>query len=145
MNENLELLEYLYQNSEMGVNTMTKLIQELNGKDNKIKKLVEEQLKEYEKFYKETKELIKKHKLEPKGTGIMAQMMADMGIKKEVKADNSDSAIAKMIIEGATMGIVEVESKIKNYKDSVKPDILNLAKKYKSALDNQVEQLKEFL
>ena len=145
MDENLELLEYLYKNSEMGVNTMTKLIQELNGKDNKIKKLVEKQLKEYEGFYKDTKDIIKKYKLEPKGNGMMSKMMADMGIKKEVDSDNSDSAIAKMIIEGATMGIVEIESKIKNYKSSVKPDILELAKKYKHVLDNQVDELKKYL
>ena len=145
MNENIELLEYLYQNSNMGVKSMTKLLQELNGKDNKIKKLVEEQLKEYEKFYKETKELIKKYKAEPKDTSIIAQMMADLGIKKEVKSDNSDSAIAKMIIEGATMGVVEVQGKIKNYEKSAKKDIIDLAKKYENALNKQIEELKVFL
>ena len=39
MNENLELMEYLYQNSEMGVHTLTTLLKELNDKENKIKKL----------------------------------------------------------------------------------------------------------
>lgn len=145
MNENLELMEYLYQNSEMGVHTLTTLLKELNDKENKIKKLIEEQLKEYEKFQKESEKIIKKHKLEPKETSIMAKMGSNMGIKKEVKCDNSDASIAHMVIEGVTMGLVEIESKIKNYKAEVDNDILKLAEEYKSALDKQIKDLKEYL
>ena len=36
MNENLELLEYLYKNSEMGASTLTKMLDELQDKENKI-------------------------------------------------------------------------------------------------------------
>ena len=38
MNENNELLEYIYQTAEMGVFSTTKLIEDINGKENKIKK-----------------------------------------------------------------------------------------------------------
>ena len=38
MNENNELLTYIYQNAKMGVKSCTNLINLLNGKDNKIKK-----------------------------------------------------------------------------------------------------------
>lgn len=145
MNENLELMEYLYQNSEMGVHTLTKLLKELNDKENKIKKLVEEQLKEYEKFLKESKAIIKKYKLEPEGVSFMAKMGSDMGIKKEVKCDNSDASIAHMIIEGVTMGLVDIETKIKNYDGIVENDILKLAENYKKALEKQLEDLKEYL
>ena len=37
MDENLELLEYIYKNAEMGVYSSEKLIQDINGKENKIK------------------------------------------------------------------------------------------------------------
>lgn len=145
MNENLELVEYVYKNSEMGVHSLTKLLDELNDKENKIKKLIEEQLKEQEKFQKESEKLIKKHKLDAKDSGFMAKMMSDMGIKKEVDSDNSDAAIAHMVIEGLTMGLVDIETKINNYKDSVDKDILNLAKNYKSALEKEIKDLKEYL
>ena len=42
MDENLELLEYIYKDSDMSVITLEKLLQELNDKDNKIKKKTEE-------------------------------------------------------------------------------------------------------
>ncbi len=50
MDENLELLEYIYKDSDMSVITLEKLLQELNDKDNKIKKKTEEILKSYEFF-----------------------------------------------------------------------------------------------
>ena len=42
MNENNELLMYIYQNANMGVKNCTNLIRILQGKDNKIKKIVED-------------------------------------------------------------------------------------------------------
>ena len=100
MNENLELLECIYQNADMGVKSLTNLLNDIKKKDNKIKILVSEEIKGYEKFLKESNKLLKKYKVEPKTKGIMTQMMAHIGIKREVKSDNSDSAIAEMIIEG---------------------------------------------
>ena len=41
MDENVELLEYIYQNAEMGVYTLTKLLENLNGRENKIIKVAE--------------------------------------------------------------------------------------------------------
>ena len=47
MDENLELLEYIYKNAEMGSYSCNQLIQDINGKENKIKKPLEGILKGY--------------------------------------------------------------------------------------------------
>ena len=52
MNENEELLEYIYQTADMGTKSLTDLLNDINDKDNKIKKLISEQLKGYEKYLK---------------------------------------------------------------------------------------------
>ena len=145
MNENLELLEYIYQNSEMGVFTLTKLLQQLNGKENKIKKVVEEELKGYEVYLKDSKKLIKKSKVDAKANGIMQKMGASMGIKKEVKVDNSDAAMAHMLVEGITMGVVDMKTKIKNYKDSVDKDVLRLAERFLKFQEDEIEILNAYL
>ena len=87
MDENLELLEYIYQTADMGTKSLNNLLNDIKDKDNKIKKIVSEQLKGYEKYLKEAKELLKKHDTKPKGKGIMADIMSKMGIKKEIKED----------------------------------------------------------
>lgn len=145
MDENLELLEYIYKNAEMGAFSLTTLIDLLNGKENKIKKTVEEEIKGYEKYLKESKKLIEKHKYELKETGMMAKMGATMGIKKETKCDNSDAAIAHMIIEGLTMGVVDISSKINNYKESADKKIIKLAEDFLKFQEDEIEKLKSFL
>ncbi len=145
MDENLELLEYIYKNAEMGVFTMTELLKDLKEKENKIKPVVEKELKEYEHFLKQSKKYLKKYDAPLNKNGMMAKMMSSMGIKKETTTDNSDAAIAHMIIEGTTMGIVDIESKIKNYKDTADSKVLNLAKNFLKALECQIEELKKYL
>ena len=145
MNEDLELLEYLYQNIDMSLSSLKALLKNLKDKENKIKKIIDNEIKEYEKFYKEVEKIIKKSKLEPKKEGTLKKMMANMGVKKEIRMDNSDSAIAHMFTEGITMGIVDISTKIKNYKNEVDSKILNIAKKYLKYQQDEIEKLKEFM
>lgn len=145
MDENIELLEYIYKNSEMCTYTLKKLLNDLGNRENKIKKLIDDEIKEYEKYLKECKKIIKKNNYELKENSLMAKMGSSMGIKKEVRKDNSDAAIAHMITEGITMGIVDIESKIKNYKDSVDKKIYKLAKDYLDYHQKEIEKLKEYM
>lgn len=64
MNENMELLNFVYENAEMGVHSLNNLSDILRNKDNKIKGLIEDELKEYNKFLKESEKLLKKNKIE---------------------------------------------------------------------------------
>ena len=91
MDENLELLQYIYKNSEIGVISCTNLIKELNNKDNKIKKVVEGILKGYENYLKKSKQLIKKDKYPENSNSIITKMGNYMGIKMEVKKDLTSS------------------------------------------------------
>ena len=145
MDENIELLEYIYKNSEMCTYTLKKLLNDLGNRENKIKKLIDDEIKEYEKYLKECKKIIKKNNYELKENSLMAKMGSSMGIKKEVRKDKSDAAIAHMITEGITMGIVDIESKIKNYKDSVDKKIYKLAKDYLDYHQKEIEKLKEYM
>lgn len=145
MNENLELLECIYQNADMGAKSLTNLLKSLKEKDNKIKALVSEEVKGYEKFVKESEKLLKKNKINPKGKGLVAETMSKMGIKKEVKNDNSDSALAEMIIEGFTMGNLELNKLITNYEKVAHKKYLKLAKELVEFGENEIKKLKEYI
>ena len=145
MDTNLEMLEYMHKNASMGVFTLTSLLNELNGKENKIKKVVQDELTTYKKFVKNIEKLYKKGKYTKSKISLMSKMMSSMGIKKEVINDNSDAAIAHMLTEGITMGIVDISSKIKNFDGNVDKDIMKLAKKYLEYQQKEVEVLKEYM
>lgn len=145
MKDKNELLEYIYQTTEMGKKGLVNLLEALKDKDNKIKKTIEQQLDEYEKYKKEAEDLLKENKVKPKSNGIMAKMMNKMGVNMNVMMDNSDSKIAEIIIQGLTMGIVEMEKKIKEYEDEVEKDILKLAKALLKFQEKSIEEMKEYL
>lgn len=145
MNENNELLEYIYQNSEMAKFTLEKLLNELKGKDNKIIKDVEDVLKKYEIYYKSLKKELKKESIKPKDSSLLSKMGASMGIKKEVISDNSDASIADMLIKGMSMGVLDIEKKLSQYDEIANKKTIKLAKEFLKFQQESITQLKKYL
>ena len=145
MDENLEMLEYIVKNSEMGVYSSNKLIQLLSDKENKIRKVVEGILKGYENYYKESKKLIKKYTDEVKENGMMAKMSSSMMMKMDVMKDNSDANIAHILTQGLTMGVVDITSKIDRFKGDADKKIINMAKDYLKFQQESIDFLKDYL
>lgn len=145
MNENNELLEHMYQDSEMATYSLETLLNELKGKDNKIIKVIEDILKNYENYYKDFKKQLKKEKVNPKSSGMMAKMGSSFGIKKEVIVDNSDSRIADMLIKGLTMGTLDMEKKISKYSENIDKKTLKQAEAFLKFQQESIEELKKFL
>ena len=104
MNETNELLEEVYKTAAMGRFSMMKLIEALKERDNKIKGYLEELLEDYRNYEDQSKELLLKENIEPMEENAISKLMASMGIQKEVKGDNSDAAMAEMLIQGISMG-----------------------------------------
>lgn len=145
MDENKELLEYIYQNIDMGIKALNNLINTINDKDNKIKKIIEGEIKGYENYLKECKKIMKKYKIEPKSKGIIADIGNFLGTKMEMMKDNSDARIADMLTKGFTMGVVDITKRIDNYKGDADKDILGLAKKLLKFSEENIDFLKPYL
>ena len=146
MDESLEIVNHIYKDSEMAISTLTKLSTTLEKKDNKIKDTVEDIIKGYERYFKEAKKILNKNNCKKEKNGIVSKVMANMGIDKEVKDDNSDSAISDMLIKGVSMGSIDLEKKLKKYKDKEIDDkVLELANDFKDFQDDIIEKLKEYL
>ena len=145
MDENTELLEYIYQNASMGVKSCTNLIKILNDKDNKIKKIVEGELKGYESFVKRAEKLMRKNNSEPKEKSLMADLMSKMGMSMEMMKDNSDARVADMLTKGFTMGNVDISKKIDRFEGDADKDILALAKELLKFGKENIDFLKPYL
>lgn len=145
MNENNELLLYIYKNADMGVKSTTKLIKLLNNSDNKIKNIVEGQLKGYENFLKKSKTLLKKNKIEAKGNNLLTEITASITMNMEFMKDNSDAKIADILIRGFTMGNIEIDKKIDKFKADADKSILKIAKDLKKFGEANIELLKPYL
>lgn len=145
MNENKELLVLINENTKMGLASTKELLKLIKEKDNKIKKVLEDELKKYEDLYKKCKSLMKKYKVKSEKSGLLKNLTATLAMRMEVNKDNSDSKLASILIRGFTMGNVDIEAKIKSYKKETGKDILSLAREILKFGENEIKLLKDFL
>lgn len=145
MKENNELILHIYQDAEMACFTIEKLIKDIKEKNNKIKRCVEDILHEYQEWKQKSKKILQKENAEISENPLIAKIMAGSSIKKEVSNDNSDSAIADMLIKGISMGSIDMEKKIHAYDKEVNREDLNMGKEFLKFQEKTIEKLKQYL
>ncbi len=142
MDTNLELLNYLYQNAQMGIDTTKQLLGICQ--DEHFKQVLESQHKEYMKIFTEAEKYIQAEGKDPKEIGTLTKITTYLMINMNTLTDKSPSHIAEMMIRGSTMGITEVTKDLNSYTNA-KGDYLHLARQLLSFEQNNIEELKKFL
>lgn len=145
MKENNEVLIHIYKDCDMSVSVLSKLLKDLKEKDNKIKDSVEDVLKEYQSFKEQTKELLDKDGVKPEKENLVTKIMGNMGVSKEVKEDNSDSSIADMLVKGISMGSIDMEKKLSQYKDCLDEDLKKFVESFLKFQESAIDKLKKYL
>ena len=142
MNGNTELLNFIYQNSEMGVTTIKQLLD--ISANQEFNQLLRSQLNEYIEINKQTRALLNQNGCDEKGLSKLEKMRTYMTISLQTLTDKSPSHIAEMMIIGSNMGILDATKNLKHYTDADK-DIKSLMNRLLKFEENNVQQLKEFL
>ncbi|NLI59811.1 MAG: hypothetical protein GX375_00070 [Clostridiales bacterium] len=142
MNGNAELLNFIYQNSEMGVNTISQLIDIVQDED--FKKHLESQLDEYKEIHAAARSLLNKNGYDEKGIGAFEKIRTYLMINMQTLTDKSPSHVSEMLIIGSNMGVIDAVKNLKKYKEA-EPDIIQLMEKLLRFEENNVQQLKKFL
>ena len=75
----------------------------------------------------------------------MAKTMSKMSINKEMLNDNSDANIADMLIQGLTMGNLNLTKYIDNYEKTADKKIINIAKSLRKFGEEYIQKLKIYL
>lgn len=143
MSKDLEMLGVIYQNAEMGKDTITHLIEITDSVE--FRKRLEAQLIEYQGIFDRADQAIQQQKETAEGISPFAKISSYMMINFKTLADKSPSHIAEMMIQGSTMGIVDMTKKIKELESDVSPEVLKLAEKLLKTEQSNVEEMKKFL
>ena len=76
----------------------------------------------------------------------MSKVARNVGMTVNTLTDSSESHIAQMMIEGATMGVTENLKLIRRYEQKgISTEALGLAKDTVSFMEDSVEHLKKYL
>src|SRR5665648_194109 len=142
MDSNIEFLNYIHQNAEMGKDTISQLFDIVENGPFKQKLAL--QLKGYNEIFDIARTKIEAAQQTSKEIQSFTKFTTYLMINFNTMMDKTLSHIAEMIIQGSTMGIVEVTKKLKNYK-AAKDDISLLAQQLLVFEQQNVEEMKKFL
>lgn len=144
MKDDLEIIKQIYKDADMSIASLTTLLSDLEDKDNKIKGTIKNIKEGYQRYKDMAQKILKKEKVELESNSFMTKMMANMGIKKEVKSDNSDASIADMLIKGILMGETDIDKKLKSF-EKIDKKVEKMATDFKEFQEDNIKALKEHL
>ena len=142
MLQDVEMLNYVYQNAEMGRDALTQLIQITN--DTKFRKTMEAQLNEYQNVFDSAEKMIQERNEQAKGVGPMAKISSRLMVNAKTMMDSSPSKMAQMLIQGSTMGVVEVTRHMKDY-DGSDERVNDISQKLLRTEQQNIEEMKKYL
>jgi hypothetical protein len=142
MNGNAELLNFIYQNAQMGEETINHLSDIIE--DTPFKTHMRNQLKEYGEMRTAARFMLNEHGYDEKGISAFEKVRTYLMIDLQTMTDRSASHIAEMLIIGSNMGVIQAIRSIKKYGDA-EEEILDLMKRLLTTEENNIQQLKNFL
>ena len=142
MNGDVELLNYIYQNSQMGTATIKQLLDIVEEAD--FNSQLQSQYNEYKRVNNEAKIMLNENGYDEKGINAFEKMRTYLMINIQTLADKSTSHIAEMMIIGSNMGVIDAIKNIRKYRNA-EPDILSLMERLKVIEENNIASLKMFL
>ena len=141
-NTNAKLLNFIYQNSAMGVQTITQLLDITD--DPALLHQLEHQLEKYRSFHSEAKHRLMSFGFDDEGLTNFEKLRTYIMISVQTMADRSSQHIAEMLITGSNMGIIDAIKNLKHFPNAEK-DIRGLMDELLKFEEDNVQKLKEFL
>ena len=127
MYDDIELLEYLYQNVKINQEIIGQIIK-LNRVEENLKNILKEHLKNYIKITNSVKTMLQRRKKEVKDIGVISKMATYMNVKTNLSKKSDSKEIKILVIQGSKISIEEINKKLKEFKIKSK-SIINLAER----------------
>ena len=142
MDANAELLNYIRQNAQMGQNTIHRLMEIVQ--EGNFKELLASQFEEYKKMFNTVEKRLKTLGMEVKDVNAFTKISAYLMINMETLVDKTPPHIAEMLIQGSTMGLIQITRKLKEYKEA-DDEILYMGEHLLKLEQQNIEECKRYL
>jgi hypothetical protein len=142
MNENAELLNHIYKNSQIGLHSMELLKERIN--DPNFLAHCNAQMGKYGTIHRRAEEILHDSGHDDRTLRQISKAPAGTAILLEnLRSDNLPHA-AEIMMQGSTQGVIETTKNIKRCRDA-NPDILLLATELLQTEENNAQQMRSFL
>ena len=142
MDNNIELLNYVYQNAEMGLVMIDDLVDKVD--DIPLKTTIRSIREDYLNISKDSIQIFIKYGRKENELSKLTKISTYIVSFVKTLIDNSSSTIAKMITENSNKGIIEISMKLNSCSD-VDQEIIELINDLKKLEEQNIEKLSEYL
>lgn len=141
-NRNVEFLNKVYENATMGGESISMLSEKVEDRDVLLE--LQRQHSEYTKIAGDTVQALAQEKAVPKKQSAISKMGLWSGVQMNTLTDRSSDKIAEMMIQGSTMGIIDLSRLMKEYSD-IPDDYRKIAENLIKLEENGSQRMKQFL
>lgn len=138
---NVELLNYVYQNAKMGSQSISQIIPKVSNQH--MQQALLDQLSQYQDIVNQASDMLIDLNATPKES-VVDKFSSKAGIALNTMTDTSASHIAEMMINGNTMGIIDITRKI-NESKGCSQDVCDLCDNLLQIEENGAHCMKQFL
>ena len=142
MNDNARLLNFVYQNAQMGVDSIRQLMGIVENKE--LKEHLKTQFQGYEEFRDTSRQMLEENGYDEKEISAFSKISSYLMINMQLLTDKSTTHIAEMMIQGSNMGVIDAIKNLNECEDA-EQEVRNLMEKLQKFEEHNMEKLKEFL
>ncbi|WP_040196876.1 hypothetical protein [Candidatus Soleaferrea massiliensis] len=141
--DDIELLDEIYQNAHMGMESIDALLPKVDN-NNKLYNELKTQRDRYLNYCGQAEDMLKGYQKSPKDVGAMEKFSVKTGIAMNTIIQHDTPHMARMVIEGNTMGIVKMTGHLKRHLhcDS---NIVKLGRDVVKCQQQNIEEMKRYL
>ena len=142
-NQNLNILDEVNKGATMGMDAISFVSDKVS--DSKFKEVLDTEYNKYKKISQRVNDLYANYSnKEPHETNTMNKMMTWYGIQMKTMADDSNSKLSEILMQGTNMGIIEGR-RLMNQNTDIAPDVKNILNDFVVMQEDSVEALKKYL
>ena len=138
MDHDQQFLSFIHKNAAMGVSAIPQVLSLPQSRA--MGQALNSQLQEYRTIAAQSQAYARLHT-----PGLAVRAMSGAMLKARTAADHTTSKLAQLMIQGSTMGTVEMTRRIHQYTGKADPELLALGSRLLHTEEQNIQQMKRFL
>lgn len=143
MNQNQQLLSFIHKNAAMGISTIPQVLSLPQSRA--MGRALNTQLQEYRTIAAQSQAYARRHGRHLQGPGLASKAMSNAMLKTRTAVDPTTSKVAELMIQGSTMGTVQMTRRLHQYNGRTDPELLALGNRLLHTEEQNIQQMKRFL
>lgn len=142
MDQTAKLARTVSETARMGISAIDLMLNKVE--DEGMREELYREKRGYEKCDRMAEEIMADYGVKAKNASPLTKAETWMGIQMDTLTDRSNSHIADMLIQGSTMGIIEL-TRAENENPDAQENAKSLAREYLAGEAASIERLKKYL